>query len=574
MEKHTSVVGVAGLGTMGEGIVRALLSAGVEVVGVDTDDAAVSQMSERLAGASLTLSTELSDLKHADVVFEAVPDVRETKESVLRGLTRLCAPDTLLVTTTGVVPLERLAIDCGRPDRLVGLRTFLPPPFCRSAEVVTTAMTASEAAESARELVLRLGWTEATVDSRAGAAAVELVYAYLNRAAELSEEGYATADDIDAAMRFGCGLPHGPLRMLDMIGIETVRSELAELVARTGDDARRPASVLEGMVADGKLGRKAGTGFHSYDEAGHDTDTPVAVLPCPADAHEIGSVGIVGSGTMARGVAEAMAVRDIPVMLVARTRDRADEALAAMHASLVRAVRKGRISARERDTALERITVTTELSDLAEHDLVLEAVAESLEVKQTIFASLDQVARPGAVLATVTSSLPVAACADATSRPADVIGIHFFNPAQDMRLVEVVHTAQTSDTTVATAHALAARLGKYPVHCSDRTGFIVNFLLFPYLADAIAMLERDGVTIEALDDAVVAAFGYPMGPFTLLDAIGLDVSLVILLRLRDAFGLSVEAPVSALEGLIAAGRLGRKSGGGFRAARRPRGLLT
>jgi 3-hydroxybutyryl-CoA dehydrogenase len=206
----------------------------------------------------------------------------------------------------------------------------------------------------------------------------------------------------------------------------------------------------------------------------------------------------------------------------------------------------------------------TEFDELADCDLVIEAVAEELAIKREVFGELDKVLKPGAILATTTSSLPVIECAAATSRPADVVGLHFFNPAPVMKLVEVVRTISTADDVVDTADALCRAVGKHPVHCADRAGFIVNALLFPYLNDAVKMLEAHYADADAIDTAMKVGCGLPMGPFELLDVVGLDVSLAIERTLYYEFRDAGFAPAPLLEHLVTAGRLGRKTGKGFR----------
>jgi len=232
-----------------------------------------------------------------------------------------------------------------------------------------------------------------------------------------------------------------------------------------------------------------------------------------------------------------------------------------MTASLEKAVARGKLA----DTsALERVRWTTDLEDLAGVDLVVEAVVEDLRVKRALFASFDEICKPGVLLATTTSSLPVIECAMATARPTDVLGLHFFNPAPVMGLVEVVRTIRTSPESLARAGALVARLGKYPVVCADRAGFVVNALLFPYLNDAVKMLEASYASADDIDHAMKLGCGYPMGPFELLDVVGLDVALAIQRELYLELREPGFAPAPLLEHLVTAGYLGRKVGRGFR----------
>ncbi|WBB91149.1 3-hydroxyacyl-CoA dehydrogenase NAD-binding domain-containing protein [Verrucosispora sp. WMMC514] len=386
--------------------------------------------------------------------------------------------------------------------------------------------------------------------------ATALVVEYLNRAAAHHGEGHVTRDDVDTAMRLGCGLPQGPLAHLDDLGIDVA-------IAMLDDAGIRPAAILIRMACDGRLGRRVGRGFYDYDrpdigQTGAPQDSGPSGAPRPPRR-----LGVVGSGTMARGIAQVGAVAGLHTTVVARTDERAALARAQIGRSLTAAVSRGRLDEPTRMTAEECLTTSADQAALAGCDVVVEAVAEDADIKRRVFAALAAACPTDTVLATTTSSLSVAACAAAAGRPADVLGLHFFNPAPAMRLVEIAATATTSAQTVATAHALVRRLGKVSVHSADRCGFIVNYLLFGYLNRAITLLERGAVRAEEFDATIRAEFGYPMGPFALLDTIGLDVSLAILRRLHDEFGEPCFAPAPALSALVAAGRLGRKTGTGF-----------
>ncbi|WP_241777917.1 3-hydroxyacyl-CoA dehydrogenase family protein, partial [Streptomyces sp. CT34] len=276
------------------------------------------------------------------------------------------------------------------------------------------------------------------------------------------------------------------------------------------------------------------------------------------------SVGVAGSGTMASGIAEVFAKAGYAVVLAARSPEKAERAKERIAKSLGRSVDKGRLTAEARDAALAAITPAGSLDAFADVDLAVEAVAEDLAVKQQLFRTLDKVCKPGSVLATTTSSLPVVACARATSRPQDVIGMHFFNPAPAMKLVEVVRTVLTSDEVHTTVREVCAKVRKHPVDCGDRAGFIVNALLFPYLNNAIKMVQEHYASLDDIDAAMKLGGGYPMGPFELLDVVGLDVSLAIEKVLHAEFRDPGLAPAPLLEHLVAAGCLGRKTGRGFR----------
>ena len=390
-----------------------------------------------------------------------------------------------------------------------------------------------------------------------------LVLPYLNHAVRMYESSYATRTDIDAAMRFGCGYPEGPLATLDRLGLDVVRDALADRYAETGDPLHQPADLLEKLVADGRTGITAGRGFYSYadGEVVADEETPSAD-DAPQLRHEVRTVGVVGTGTMASGIVEVFAKAGYPVVYVGRTEDKVAGVRTAITKSLDKAVSRGKLDEAGRDEVLDRLTGATSREALADVDLVVEAIAEDLAVKTELFADLDRICKPGAILATTTSSLPIAECAKATARPQDVIGMHFFNPAPVMKLVEVVTTDLTAPEVDETTKALCAQVGKVAVSCGDRAGFIVNCLLFPYLNDAVKLAES-GVALDDIDEQIKATAKFPMGPFQLLDVVGNDVSLAIEKELHREFREPGLAPAALLEQKVADGHLGRKTGKGF-----------
>ena len=274
-------------------------------------------------------------------------------------------------------------------------------------------------------------------------------------------------------------------------------------------------------------------------------------------------VGIVGSGIMGSGIAETAATSGFEVVLRSRQQATAEATVAAMEKSLNRQVEKGKRSAEERDQALARVTATSDLAALKDVDLVIESVVEDLDVKKELFTELDRITGDDTILATNTSTLPVIELAMHTGRPEKVLGIHFFNPAPVMSLVEVVRPITASDETLAAARAFAEACGKTPVEVKDQAGFIVNALLFPYLNNAIRLYEQGVASIEDIDTAMKGGCGFPMGPFALLDLVGLDTSLAILDALYDEFRDPNYAAVPLLRRMVAAERLGRKSGQGF-----------
>jgi 3-hydroxybutyryl-CoA dehydrogenase len=274
-------------------------------------------------------------------------------------------------------------------------------------------------------------------------------------------------------------------------------------------------------------------------------------------------VGILGSGIMGSGLAEVAARAGCDVVVRSRSQSSADAMVTLIDKGLVKAIERGRATEDERSAILGRINATDRLDDLADCDLVIESVVEDLAVKKALFAELEQIVKPGGILATNTSTLPVVELAMVTGRPELVCGIHFFNPAPAMKLVEVIRPITASDDTIAAALAFATACGKDAVEVQDRAGFIVNALLFPYLNNAVRMWEQGTASMESIDTAMKGGCNFPMGPFALLDLVGLDTSLAILDALYAEFRDANYAAVPTLRRMVAAGHLGRKAKRGF-----------
>lgn len=281
-------------------------------------------------------------------------------------------------------------------------------------------------------------------------------------------------------------------------------------------------------------------------------------------APPITTVGVVGSGIMSAGIVEVIAAAGYDVTVRARTNAGAIAVREAIDRRLTRLVERGRCDDNDRQATLARISCTEHLHDLATCDLVVETVVENLEIKQHLMAELGHHLADHAIIATNTSTLPVVELAIASGRPDRVAGLHFFNPATAMTLVEIVRPITASDDTIAALHGVAQRCDRQIVEVADRAGFVVNALLFPYLNAAIAMAERNTASIDDIDAAMKGGCGFPMGPFELLDLVGLDTSLSILEALHREFGEAGMVPQPALRRLVAAGHLGRKTGQGFR----------
>jgi 3-hydroxybutyryl-CoA dehydrogenase len=581
-------IGVIGLGTMGAGIAEVFARNGFTVIGIELTDEAVERgrghlahstgravsrgkMSEEQQGEILgriSFATDLSALADADFVVEAVVESLEVKKDLFRRLDDIVDPDAILATNTSSLPVTEISTANSRPGRVVGLHFFNPAPVQNLVEIVRTVVTEPAVLADVQALVARLGKNPVVCGDKAGFIANTLLFGYLNHAVSMYEGKYATREDIDAAMRFGCGYPMGPLALLDLIGLDTAYEILETMYRQGRDRLHAPAPILKQMVTAGLLGRKTGRGFYTYERE----DSPVVVpddkTPSADDRpelrHDIRTVGVVGTGTMAAGIVEVFAKSGYDVLYVGRSQDKVDGVLATITRSFDKQIQRGRATEEQKAEVLGRLTGTTSLDDLSRVEIVVEAIAEDLAIKTTLFENLDEICKPGTILATTTSSLPIISLARATSRPQDVIGMHFFNPAPVMKLVEVVSTVATDDAVAETVRALCDKVGKVAVSCGDRAGFIVNALLFPYLNDAVKMLEAHYATADDIDTAMKQGCALPMGPFELLDVVGNDVSLAIQRELYLEFREPGFAPAPLLEHLVTAGYLGRKTQRGFR----------
>jgi 3-hydroxybutyryl-CoA dehydrogenase len=278
---------------------------------------------------------------------------------------------------------------------------------------------------------------------------------------------------------------------------------------------------------------------------------------------EIQRIGIIGVGLMGAGIAQVCAragydtlVREINDELLAKGLDR-------IETSMQSAVQRGKLTLADQEAARSRVRGTTRLEDFADRDLVIEAAIEDVHLKKDLFAQLDQICPPHAILTSNTSSIPIIQLAAATQRPDRVLGMHFFNPVPTMQLVELVRTLTTSDEALETVRAVGERLGKRMIVSKDRAGFIVNYLLMPYMLDAVRMLEQGFASKEDIDLGMMLGTSYPMGPFTLADFVGLDTAVHIADVLFEAFKEPRFAAPTLLRQMVAAGWLGRKSGRGF-----------
>lgn len=579
-------VGVVGCGTMGAGIAEIVARNGMDVTFVELDDQAVQSGIERITRSldrqvqrekitgdqrdeilgRIDGSADFGVLSDRHLIVEAVPEILALKQEAFRKIDAVASDEAIIATNTSSLPVMDIAVHTRRPNRVLGFHFFNPAPVMKLIELVRTVVTDEAVVAAARGFAEKIGKTPVAVGDRRGFIANQLLFPYLNQAVGMVEAGYATKEDVDAAMRFGAGLPMGPIALVDLVGLDTMVGIMDAIHSQFDDTRFAPRPLLKQLVGAGYAGRKVGRGFYTYEDAGSSRVVPEDGARGPADAALIEGwrqVGVIGTGTMATGIAEVCAKAGYEVVVRGRTKEKAETVAASVAKSMQRMVDKGRMSEEDMVTTLARIKPTSDLADLSDCDVVVEAVAEDLEIKKGLFAELAQTLKPEAVLTTTTSSLPVIECAMVTDRPAKVVGLHFFNPAAIMKLVEIVPTVRTDDAVVEQARAFVDKVGKVGVLCGDRAGFIVNALLFPYLNDAVKMLDSHYATAEEIDTAMKLGCGYPMGPFELMDIVGLDVTLAIIETLHDAFKETSYEPAPLLKHMVAAGFLGRKAKRGW-----------
>jgi 3-hydroxybutyryl-CoA dehydrogenase len=510
---------------MGAGIVEVLARSGVDVIAVEINDdllaagrrrleqslgralerGRISEVEHAAALGRVRFTVDRAGLATADLVIDAVPERLDIKSELFADLDRHCQPSTIFATNTSSLAVTRIAAATGRPERVIGMHFFNPAPVMRLVEVVHTVLTAPDTVAAVRDLAERCGKTPVVVGDRAGFVANALLFGYLDASARAAETGIAAVADIDAAVVASCGLPMGPLTLMDLIGLDVCLEVLETMFDETRDQRYAPPPLLRRMVIAGQLGRKAGRGYYRYDG-----DRPIATIEPPAFT--------------AGGAAPAERVRAV-------TGDTKSGLVAALG-----------------DVA---VVGTEEVGDA---DLVVVDGGSRT-------ASADLVGRvarraPRAVIAVATSDeAPVAALLAQSADPAGVVGLHV-PLAPRPGVVEVVATVRSSPDAVATVAAALRARDLTAVPCRDRPGHLLDMLVLPHLGDAVRMVDDGYATVEDVDAAMTLGCGYPAGPFAMLDTVGADDVRSRLLHLAAATHLAALAPCPLLDELAAAGSAG------------------
>ncbi|HVU61194.1 MAG TPA: 3-hydroxybutyryl-CoA dehydrogenase [Mycobacteriales bacterium] len=520
MEIRTA--GVVGLGTMGAGIVEVFARAGLDVIAVEVDEPLLSAGRKRVETSldkavergkldggerdailgRLTCTTDRADLARADLVTEAVPERLDIKASLFAELDRICPAHTVLATNTSSLPVTKIATSTTRPSRVVGLHFFNPAPVMKLVEVVHTVRTDQEVTTAVHDLAKRCGKTPVVVGDRAGFVANALLFGYLNAAARAVETGQAAAGDLDAAMVAACGLPMGPLTLMDLIGLDVCLDVMETMFDESRDQRYAPAPLLRRLVMAGDLGRKTGSGYYRYGDGG-----AAQWLPVPE---------------FATGTARASTT----VVAVGEGSSRVFDAL----------------------PGVPRVAP----SEVGDADVVL-VDGGSRGASADLLARVARAAKPDAVLAVATTDeAPVAALLAGIERARDVVGVHVPRTPR-AGVVEVVATVRSDPAAVATVVDLVRGAGQTALACRDRPGHVVDYLLLPHLGDAVRMVDDGYASADDVDVAMRLGCGYADGPFAMLAAVGPDEVRSVLSHLAAATHLPSVAPSPLLDELAALG---------------------
>jgi 3-hydroxybutyryl-CoA dehydrogenase len=515
--------GVVGLGTMGAGIVEVFARSGLDVVAVEINDDLLASGRNRLESSlgravdrgkldpgerdamlsRVTFTTDRSDLARADLITEAIPERLDVKSKFFAELDSVCPAETIFATNTSSLPITKIAMATSRPERLVGMHFFNPAPVMRLVEVVRTVRSDDAVIDVVRDLATRCDKTPVLVSDRAGFVANALLLGYLNAAAKSAETGQASVSDIDAAIVAACGLPMGPLTLMDLIGLDVCLDVVETMFEETRDQRFAPSPLLKRLVTAGQLGRKTGRGYYVYE--GKDA-TPALEPPA------------FSTGTPSS-----------PSRLVGVAGEYRSKVLAAV-------------------SGVPRV----EFDALGEADVVIVDGGSRTGTSELLARALPRI-KPDAVIAlAATDEAPVAIFASGSGRAADIVGLHVPSSPRP-GVAEVVATRESSADAVATVRAAVEAAGLTAIACRDRPGYIVDYLVLPHLGDAVRMVDDGYASYDDVDAAMTLGCGYADGPIAMLDAVGADNVRSGLIHLAAATHLSALASSPLLDEIAAFG---------------------
>lgn len=522
-----NTVGVIGLGTMGAGIVEVFAKAGLSVIAVDGS----AELAERGKGflekslgravskgkldeaardeivGRVSFGDDLAAMKDADLVIEAVPERLEIKESIFTTLDGIVREDCVLATNTSSLSITEIARATKVPSRVIGMHFFNPAPVQPLVEVIRSVMSDETLVEQVRELAERLGKKPVVVGDRAGFVANALLVSYLARSIRAYETGLASRSDIDAAMAAGVGLPMGPLTLCDLVGLDVIHEVCGVLYNATGDPSVASPSILRQLVTAGRLGRKSGHGFYTYDGVGSGTVVDDAATTAPAKPLK-GKVGLVGEGDLVDALGSELSDAGVEVVRVVS----ADDAASLKGVAVTLAV-----------DAVELDGDCCGGGCCGGDDASHGDVESGLEIgaKPVLRAVRDAIGDAGVIAALGEGSVETASTGDPTI-DATVVPVVLHEKQKAGQVLEIGRSVAISPDAVETVRSLAAAAGWTPVVGKDRAGLVVDALLYPHLNDAAKMLDSGYATVEDIETAMKAGCGYPQGLFELLDEAGPD----------------------------------------------------
>ena len=584
-------VGVVGLGTMGSNIAIVCARGGKETVVFEANAAAMESGMGRVrafldAGVEkgktspeerdammgrIQQAGSLSGLEDCDLVIEAITEDREEKNKLLRSLNAVLGKRAIIASNTSTLSISHMGAASGRPSKTIGAHFCLPAALNKLVEVVPGLLTSDETTSATSAFLEEVGQTPVTVKDAPGFVLNYFLVAFQNDCIRLIESGYTNPADLDAGVRLGLGYRMGPMRLLDIEGLDIHRTVSLSMYEQLKDSRYIPPPLVDRMIDAGHLGAKTGKGFYTYKSAGvfgvaepeEDAAHARDLSQGQPIADAVKKVGVVGLGAMGSGIAQVCVTAGLEVTGVEVNADALEAGLTRIRRNLGGAVKRGKMDEAQKEETLARLGGSTDLDALSDCDLIIEVIVENLDAKLVLFEKLGSIAKEGAIIASNTSCLSVTAMAAKTKTPERVLGLHFFNPPYAMRLVEVVEAIQTAPEITEFGIAFCHRIGKTPIPVKDRPGFLVNRLLVPYLNHAAHAFDEGLADRESMDKAISMGLGHPMGPLTLIDLVGVDVQTFVADSMAAELGEARFYAPPVLRRMTSAQWLGRKTGKGF-----------
>mgnify|MGYP006106847229 CR=1 FL=1 len=581
-------VGIIGLGTMGSNIAILCAKAGLHTLVTDENEENMNtgfQNIENFLSAGVTKSklstsqkksiqsfiqkvTTIQELNDCDIIIEAIGEEQKNKNKLFKNLNSIVKEETIFASNTSTLSISNMGLYSGRPDRIIGTHFCLPAALNKTVEISPSMHTSEDTYKKTFKFLEKLGQIPTKTKDSPGFILNYFLSPFLNDCIHLIETGYTNPHDLDTAIKLGLGYKMGPMELLDIEGLDIHRTVSLSLYEQLKDTRYVPPDLVNKMIDSGHLGTKTGKGFYNYKTPGFFGTAEREDESLQEKDHvnfppNIKKIGVVGLGTMGSGIAQVCLTSGFEVFGVEENKEVLSSGLGRIQGNLEIAVQRGKLDSSSKSEILTRLQGSTEIDSLAQCDLVIEVIIENLDAKIKIFKELDRIVKKDSFLATNTSCLSVTSIASSTNRPDKVLGLHFFNPPYAMKLVEVIQAIQTSEETFEFGKEFCKKIGKVPIPVQDRPGFLVNRLLIPYLNHAAQAFDNKLATREDMDRVISSGLGYPMGPLTLMDLVGIDVQTFVSDAMFEELGESRFMPPPILRRMTSAKWLGRKSGSGF-----------